>query len=111
MGEKILIIEDEVPIADLLQFSLQQEGYDVNVAYDGKEGLYKLKNFNPDLLILDLMLPDMDGFDICKFSAHNFNMPIIIITAKSDIVDKILGLELGADDYISATRCNMKSIA
>lgn len=98
---KILIIEDEGPIADLLSYGLTMEGFHTNTAASGAAGLNELESFNPDLLLLDWMLPDQSGLDICKKVTANYNIPILMITAKSDITDKVLGLEFGADDYIT----------
>ena len=99
--KKILITEDEEPISQLLSYTLNKEGFVTQVAKNGQECLSYLDSFKPDLMILDLMLPDMSGFDICKEVAAKYFLPTIIITAKSDSVDKILGMELGADDYIT----------
>lgn len=98
---KILIIEDEAAIADLLEYGLNKEGYLTKKAQTGAEGRKILETFKPDLLLLDWMLPDESGLDICKKMTAVYNMPIVMITAKSDITDKILGLEFGADDYIT----------
>ncbi|WP_372636337.1 response regulator transcription factor [Cohnella sp.] len=98
---KILIIEDEAAIADLLEYGLQEEGYLTRSAHTGADGLAKLAEFRPDLLLLDWMLPDMSGLNVCKRATASYNIPIVMITAKSDITDKILGLEFGADDYIT----------
>ncbi|MFF2889655.1 response regulator transcription factor [Paenibacillus sp. NPDC057967] len=98
---KILIIEDEAAIADLLAYGLTKEGYATRTASSGAEGLREVAQFRPDLLLLDWMLPDASGLDICKKVTAEFNIPILMITAKSDITDKILGLEFGADDYIT----------
>ena len=95
---RILVIEDEYSINDGLTFTLRKEGYDVRSALTGKEGLELVKEFNPELVLLDLMLPDMDGFDICKEISKNTY--VIILTARGEMFDKIIGLELGADDYI-----------
>lgn len=99
--KKILIIEDEEPISDLLSYSLKREGFIISAAYSGEQGLVLLQEFVPDLIILDLMLPDINGFDVCKIISRDYIIPIVMITAKSDTVDKILGMELGADDYIT----------
>ncbi len=99
--KKILIIEDEIPIAELLAYSLMKEGFIVRTANEGNKGLKLIKEFEPDLMILDLMLPDISGFEICNQVTLEYNIPIIMITAKSDIRDKVIGLELGADDYIT----------
>ncbi|NOU88504.1 response regulator [Paenibacillus sp. LMG 31460] len=98
---RILIIEDEVAIADILEYGLIEEGHQTKKAHTGRDGLKVLAEFNPDLLILDWMLPDQSGLDICKKVTASYNIPILMITAKSDITDKILGLEFGADDYIT----------
>jgi len=97
----ILIIEDEEPIADLLSYGLTMEGFHTRTAASGAAGLDELERFKPDLLLLDWMLPDQSGLDICKKVTANYNIPIFMITAKSDITDKVLGLEFGADDYIT----------
>lgn len=100
--EKILIIEDEPSILTLLSFNLEKSGYQVITAMDGKVGLEKAKKEQPDLIVLDLMLPGMDGIDICKsLRMDKNNTPILMLTAKDDVLDKILGLELGADDYMT----------
>ena len=99
--KKVLIIEDEVAISDLLAYSLSREGICIDVAYEGITGLNKAIQERFDLIILDLMLPDMRGFDICKELSNKTGTPIIILTAKSDIVDKVVGFELGAFDYIT----------
>ncbi|KGK86598.1 response regulator transcription factor [Clostridium sp. HMP27] len=99
--KKILIIEDEDYILDLLSYSLKKEGFITKVASNGEKGLELVQDFKPDLLILDLMLPDISGFEICKKVSKEYTIPIVMITAKSDTIDKILGIELGADDYIT----------
>ena len=95
---RILVVEDEYSINDGLTFALRKEGYEVRGAFNGKEALELVENFKPDLVLLDLMLPDMDGFDICKEISKNSY--VIMLTARGEIFDKIVGLELGADDYI-----------
>jgi len=99
--KKILIIEDEEYIADLLSYSLKKEGFITKTASNGKTGLELIEDFKPNLLLLDLMLPDISGFEVCKKVSKEYVMPIVMITAKSDTIDKILGIELGADDYIT----------
>lgn len=101
MDKKILIVEDEKPIADILQFNLEKEGYRVAVAYDGEEGLAKVAEDPPDLVLLDLMLPKKDGMEVCRDIRKEHHMPIIMLTAKDSEIDKVLGLELGADDYVT----------
>lgn len=103
-GEKILLIDDELHIIELLKYNLEINGYKVFYALSGKEGLKLAIDKKPDLILLDVMLPEMDGFDVCKEIKKNetiSNIPIIMLTAKSEEFDKILGLELGADDYIT----------
>ncbi len=102
MGKKILIVEDEQNIVDILSFNLGRDGYDTLEAYDGVTGLQLALEENPDLILLDLMLPGMDGFDVCKqVRANGSTTPIIMLTAREEETDKVLGLELGADDYIT----------
>ena len=99
--QTILIIEDEESILDILAYSLRKEGYRVHGAATGQEGLRLFEGIGPDIVILDLMLPDMTGFDICKQLTATSTVPILMLTARDDIVDKVLGLELGADDYMT----------
>ncbi|WP_312654047.1 response regulator [Aminipila sp.] len=100
-SKKVLIIEDEKAISDIIKFNLKKEGFEVDAAYDGQEGLDKALNTQPDLILLDVMLPSMDGFQVCKRVREGSTVPIIMLTAKEEEVDKVLGLELGADDYIT----------
>jgi two-component system response regulator VicR len=100
-AKKVLIVEDEKPISDIVKFNLSKEGFETLVAYDGGEGLEMALQSDPDLVLLDIMLPTMDGFEICKKIREKSNVPIIILTAKEEEVDKVLGLELGADDFIT----------
>ncbi len=100
-SKKILIIEDEKSIADIIRFNLVKEGFETETAYDGKTGLEKALSMKPDLILLDVMLPLMDGFQVCKKVRENSTVPIVMLTAKEEEVDKVLGLELGADDYIT----------
>jgi len=100
--KKVLIVEDEKNIVDILRFNLQRAGYETCEAYDGEDGLTKAIEENPDLLLLDLMLPKLDGFTVCKsLRAQGNNVPVIILTAREEESDKVLGLEIGADDYIT----------
>lgn len=102
MGKTILIVEDEQNIVDILSFNLSREGYDTLEAYDGPTGLQLALENNPDLILLDLMLPGMDGFEVCrKVREAGSSIPIIMLTAREEETDKVLGLELGADDYIT----------
>ena len=98
---EILIIEDERPIAELLKYSLEREGYSVRMAHTGAAGLAAIEEALPSLILLDLMLPDIDGLEICRQVTSKRQVPIIIVSAKNDQVDKIIGLEYGADDYIT----------
>lgn len=100
-SKKILIVEDEVSISDIVKFNLLKEGFEIDTAYDGEEGLKKAQSLNYDLILLDIMLPQMDGFQVCRKVRETSSVPIIMLTAKEDEVDKVLGLELGADDYIT----------
>lgn len=99
--KKILVVDDEKPISDIIKFNLVKEGYNVVTAYDGDEALAKVHQTEPDLVILDVMLPKLDGFQVCRKIRESFSIPIIMLTAKEEEVDKVLGLELGADDYIT----------
>ena len=99
--KKILVVEDEKAIADILVFNLQREGYDTLVAYDGAEGLRRALEDAPDLILLDVMLPEMDGFAVLGHIREKQDTPIIMLTAREEETDKVLGLELGADDYIT----------
>lgn len=102
MGKTILIVEDEQNIVDILSFNLSREGYDTLEAYDGNTGLQLALEQNPDLILLDLMLPGMNGFDVCrKIREAGSAVPILMLTAREEETDKVLGLELGADDYIT----------
>ena len=99
--KKILVVEDEKSISDIIRYNLEKEGFSVYAAYDGEEALTKQAVLDPDLLLLDVMLPKMDGFTVCKKVREKSAVPIIILTAKEEEVDKVLGLELGADDYMT----------
>lgn len=101
MSKKVLIVDDEKPISDIIKFNLVKEGFSVETAFDGEEALTKVYQYEPDIILLDLMLPKIDGFQVCRKVRESFNMPIIMLTAKEEEVDKVLGLELGADDYIT----------
>lgn len=101
MEKTILIIEDEKNINDILAFKFEKEGYRTISAFDGVKGLEMALNENPDIILLDIMLPGMDGFEVCRRVRDRSSVPIIMLTAREDEVDKVLGLELGADDYIT----------
>jgi DNA-binding response OmpR family regulator len=98
---KILVVDDERSILDLLEMILKKEQFQVATASDGKSAMALFDSFNPDLVLLDLMLPDINGHNLCREMTNKRRVPIIMLTAKNDIVDKVLGLELGADDYIT----------
>ncbi|MGE5578014.1 MAG: response regulator [Syntrophothermus sp.] len=101
MPEKILVVEDERPIAELIRFNLEKEGFAVVEAYDGFEALEIRRRENPALVILDIMLPSLDGWEVCKIIRRESKVPIIMLTARGEEIDKVLGLELGADDYVT----------
>ena len=99
--QRIAIIEDEKAISDIIKYNLEKEGYKVYTAYDGEDGLKLIQEENPDLIMLDIMMPKLDGFEVCKRVRQTQNTPIIMLTARAEEIDKVLGLELGADDYIT----------
>ena len=101
MDRKILIVDDEKNIADIIAFNLKKEGYQVIKAGDGEEGVKMAMEENPDLILLDIMMPKMDGYEACKKIREKKNTPIIMLTARAEELDKVLGLELGADDYVT----------
>ncbi|MEC1715876.1 response regulator transcription factor [Schinkia azotoformans] len=102
MVKKILVVDDEPAIITLLQYNLQQSGFEVSSAMDGEAGIKMVMEENPDIMILDLMLPKLDGIEVCKkLREDKIMIPILMLTAKGDEFDKILGLELGADDYMT----------
>ncbi|MEH7123474.1 response regulator YycF [Bacillus sp. JJ1532] len=101
MERKILVVDDEKPIADILQFNLKKEGFEVFCSYDGNDALEKVEEIKPDLILLDIMLPQRDGIEVCREVRKKYDMPIIMLTAKDSEIDKVIGLELGADDYVT----------
>ncbi|MGI6563750.1 MAG: response regulator [Clostridia bacterium] len=101
MAKKILIVDDEQNIVDILKFNLRKEGYETIEAYDGEEAVRLCDQYEPDLILLDVMLPKMDGFSVCRKIREKSNVPIIMLTAREEEFDQVLGLELGADDYIT----------
>jgi two-component system response regulator VicR len=109
--KKILVVDDEKPISDIIKFNLTKEGYAVVVAYDGEEALEKVEEEKPDLIILDLMLPKVDGLEVAKRVRANHTTLIIMVTAKDSELDKVLGLELGADDYVTKPFSNRELVA
>ncbi len=109
--KKILVIDDEIAIRDLLELVLKRENYQVETAENGASGLAKMNTFHPDLILLDLMLPDYSGYDLCKEIVKKGSIPVIMLTAKSEIIDKVLGLELGAEDYMTKPFDNRELLA
>lgn len=101
MNPKILVVEDEKPIAEIIKFNLEREGFAVSMAYNGQDALDMAVRHLPDLIILDVMLPKLDGFQVCRELRRTSNTPILMLTAKEAESDKIKGLTLGADDYIT----------
>jgi two-component system response regulator RegX3 len=100
-GTKILLVEDEESLADSVRYSLEREGFSVSVAADGRRAMERFRGDRPDLVILDLMLPEMSGLDVCRMIRAESDVPIIMVTAKDSEADKVAGLELGADDYVT----------
>ncbi|MCX6416340.1 MAG: response regulator transcription factor [Actinobacteria bacterium] len=98
---RVLVIEDEESFRDALQFMLSREGFDVVLAADGAEGMKQFDSKNPDIVLLDLMLPEVSGTEVCKYIRTKSNVPVIMLTAKDTEIDKVVGLELGADDYVT----------
>ena len=109
--KKILVVDDEKPISDIIKFNLTKEGYDVHTAYDGEEALKQVEEVSPDLIILDLMLPKIDGLEVAREVRKTHDMPIIMVTAKDAEIDKVLGLEMGADDYVTKPFSNRELVA
>jgi CheY-like chemotaxis protein len=105
---KILVVDDEQPIADILKFNLEKAGYDVICAGDGQTAIDLAYAEQPDLILLDLMLPEKDGMDVCREVRQKMNTPIIMLTAKDSEFDKVLGLEMGADDYVTKPLARVK---
>lgn len=109
--KKILVVDDEKPISDIVKFNLTKEGYEVFTAFDGEEAVEMVDEVNPDLIILDLMLPKKDGLEVCRDVRKKYDTPIIMVTAKDSEIDKVLGLELGADDYVTKPFSNRELVA
>ena len=100
-GGRILVVDDEPHIVELVRYNLAQEGFEVSVAYDGHDAIEKAKKGAPDLVILDLMLPHVDGFEVCRRIRKESSVPILMLTAKHGEQERVVGLELGADDYVT----------
>lgn len=101
MAEKILVVEDEKALQETLAYNLEHEGYEVTVAGDGEVAIEKARAIHPDLLVLDIMLPGKDGFEVCRILRQEMNTPILMLTARDDEIDRVVGLEVGADDYMT----------
>ena len=99
--KKILIVDDEKPISDIIKFNMTKEGYEVVTAFNGREALEQFEAEQPDIIILDLMLPEIDGLEVAKTIRKTSSVPIIMLSAKDSEFDKVIGLELGADDYVT----------
>ncbi|NVY96552.1 response regulator transcription factor [Lactobacillus sp. DCY120] len=111
MANKILIVDDEKTISDIIKYNLGKEGYDTVVAFDGEEALEKVEAEQPNLIILDLMLPKIDGLEVARQVRKTKDIPIIMLTAKDSELDKVLGLEMGADDYVTKPFSNRELVA
>ncbi|WP_274655345.1 response regulator transcription factor [Paenibacillus humicola] len=101
MDKKILVVDDEVSIAGAIAYAFRREGYQVELAHDGEAALQKAETFKPHVIVLDVMMPKLSGYDVCRRLENRSGMGIIMLTVKNDIVDKVIGLELGADDYMT----------
>jgi DNA-binding response OmpR family regulator len=101
MGEKILIVEDETTLQEALAYNLRRQGYEVELAGDGQAALNMARRIRPDLIILDIMLPGMDGFEVCRILRQEMTTPVLMLTARDDEIDRVVGLEVGADDYLT----------
>ncbi len=101
MNEKILVVEDDPTLQETLAYNLKQQGYEVETARDGKTAVELAHQIKPDLVVLDIMLPIMDGFEVCRILRKESNVPILMLTARDDEIDRVLGLEMGADDYLT----------
>ncbi len=101
MAKTILVVEDDANLLDVVRHNLVREGYEVVTAHDGETAVEVARSRKPDLILLDIMLPGLDGFDVCRILRREMSVPIIMLTAKADEIDKVVGLEMGADDYIT----------
>jgi len=100
VAEKILVVDDEISLQETLAYNLSKEGYTVEVAGDGNQALELARSSKPDLVILDVMLPGLDGFEVCRILRQEANIPVLMLTARDDEIDRVVGLEVGADDYL-----------
>lgn len=101
MSEKILVVEDEISLQETLAYNLKRQGYQVETAGDGAVALDMARQSHPDLILLDIMLPGMDGFEVCRILRQEMNTPVLMLTARDDEIDRVVGLEVGADDYLT----------
>ena len=101
MTYQVLVVEDDSTLSEMIQYNLQRQGYDVLLAGDGRIGVQLAREHNPDLIVLDVMLPGIDGFEVCRILRKDLSVPILMLTARTEEIDKIVGLEMGADDYIT----------
>lgn len=108
---KVLVVDDEASIVNIIAYNLKKEGYEVITAENGEDGLALALNESPDLVLLDIMMPVMDGYEVCRKLREKSNVPIIMLTARADEVDKVIGLEMGADDYVTKPFGNRELIA
>ncbi len=111
VGRKILVVDDEQSIVKIIEYNLKKEGYEVLRAEDGEEGFKLALSENPDLILLDIMMPKMDGYEVCKKIREKSDVPIIMLTARAEEIDKVIGLELGADDYVTKPFGNRELMA
>ncbi|HZW02400.1 MAG TPA: response regulator, partial [Anaerolineaceae bacterium] len=101
MAEKILVVEDEQVLQETLAYNLRRQGYEVETAGDGQAALQAARQTKPDLILLDIMLPGMDGFEVCRILRQEMSTPVLMLTARDDEIDRVVGLEVGADDYLT----------
>lgn len=101
MAEKILIVEDEVSLQETLSYNLRKQGYEVETVGDGPSALEAARRLKPELILLDIMLPGMDGFEVCRILRNEMSTPVLMLTARDDEIDRVVGLEVGADDYLT----------
>ena len=101
MPERILVVDDEISLQETLAYNLTREGYQVEVAGDGNMALHLARTSKPDLVILDVMLPGLDGFEVCRILRQEASIPVLMLTARDDEIDRVVGLEVGADDYLA----------
>ena len=101
MAEKILVVDDEISLQETLAYNLRKQGYEVSTTGNGEEALELAREINPNLIILDVMLPGLDGFEICRILRQEMSTPVLMLTARDDEIDRVVGLEVGADDYLA----------